>query len=217
MKNRASANKIFDLLKKNYPNAKCELIYNNPFELLISTILSAQCTDKQVNKVTPLLFQKYPSAKELGLAEQYDIENIIRSTGFFKNKSKNIITASKDISLKYNGKVPNTIISLTSLAGVGRKTANVVLGNAFNLNYGVVVDTHVSRITQRLLLTENSTPEKIEQDLMKRFDSENWTLLSHLLIFHGRSLCKAQNPNCLSCFLKMNCVFFNSKKNKKTT
>lgn len=205
MKKTDRALAIYQLLHREFPDAHCELYHTSPFELLIATILSAQCTDVRVNMVTPVLFKKYPSPRKLADAKQGDVEKIIHSTGFYKNKAANIINCAKDISEKYLGELPRTIEELTALAGVGRKTANVVLGNAFNLNYGVVVDTHVKRITNLLGLTKSENPEKIEEDLMKLFPQEHWTELSHLLIFLGRRTCIARRPKCEECCLQKIC------------
>jgi endonuclease-3 len=192
-------------LKKKWPDAHCELHHEGPYQLLIATILSAQCTDERVNKVTPNLFKQYPDAMSMSKASQEDIEDIIRSTGFFKNKAKNILSASKDIQELYQGDIPQDMDQLVNLAGVGRKTANVVLGNAFNINDGVVVDTHVKRITNLLKLTKNQDPVKIEKDLMKLFPREDWTIVSHLLIFLGRRICIARRPQCDMCMLNDIC------------
>jgi endonuclease-3 len=197
--------KTLKLIKKHYPDAHCELLHKNPFELLIATILSAQCTDERVNKVTPVLFEKFPSPESLSDASLAEIEDIIRSTGFFKNKSKNIKGCCEKLVSQFKSQVPQNVDDLTSLPGVGRKTANVVLGVAFNIANGVVVDTHVSRLSQRLGFTKNKTPEKIEMDLQKTFNKKEWIMLSHYLIFHGRRWCKARNPNCKECFLSSTC------------
>ncbi len=191
--------KIIDVLKKTYPDAHCALDHRNAFELLVATILSAQCTDVRVNMVTPVLFKKYPTAEALAKSSQGDVEKIIQSTGFFRAKATSIRATAVDIVEKHGGKVPATMEELTELRGVGRKTANVVLGNAFNQNVGVVVDTHVSRLSQRLGLTGNTDPVKIEQDLMKLVPQDDWTLISHLLIFHGRQICVARKPRCREC------------------
>jgi endonuclease-3 len=201
MKKKDIASITFQRLIQKWPDAHCELYHESPFQLLIATILSAQCTDERVNQVTPILFTAYPDPKSLANAIQEDVEAIIHSTGFYKNKAKNIIKCAKDIVEIHNGKIPQNIQELTSLAGVGRKTANVVLGNAFNINMGVVVDTHVKRISNRLKLTKSSDPIKIEQDLMKLFDQGCWTILSHLYIFLGRRVCFARKPQCDLCFL----------------
>lgn len=191
--------KIIAGLEKTYPTAHCELVHQNPLELLIATILSAQCTDKRVNIVTTELFKKYRSAKDFAGANISELENDIRSTGFYKNKARNIKSACTDIVKKYDGEVPRTMEELIQLGGVGRKTANVVLGNAFDINAGVVVDTHVARLSHRFGLTKLKSPEKIEQDLMAMVPQKKWALFSHLLIWHGRRRCFARKPNCSDC------------------
>jgi endonuclease-3 len=202
---QARTKKVIAALKKTYPNAHCELNFSNPLELLIATILSAQCTDKRVNIVTAELFKKYRSAKDYADAEIGELEEAIRSTGFYKNKARNIKAACRDIVEKYGGKVPRTMEELIELGGVGRKTANVVLGNAFHINVGVVVDTHVARLSARLGLTREKTPEKIEQALIKLVPQTDWTLFSHLLIWHGRRRCFARSPDCAECEVKNLC------------
>src|SRR5580704_7959928 len=191
--------KIVSRLKRAYPDAHCELNYSNPLELLIATILSAQCTDKRVNIVTEQLFKKYVSAKDFADAKISELEEAIRTTGFYKNKARNIKAACRDIVEKYGGKVPRTMEELIQLGGVGRKTANVVLGNAYDINVGVVVDTHVARLSHRLGLTAHRAPEKIEIDLMALVPQKQWTLFSHLLIWHGRRRCFARKPDCANC------------------
>ncbi|HEY1663838.1 MAG TPA: endonuclease III [Verrucomicrobiae bacterium] len=195
----ARAKKIIAGLEKTYPAAHCELIHGNPLELLVATILSAQCTDKRVNIVTETLFKKYRSAAEFADAEISVLEGDVRTTGFFKNKARNIKSACRDIMEKHNGQVPRTMDELIQLGGVGRKTANVVLGNAFGINAGVVVDTHVGRLSFRFALTRHSAPEKIEQDLMGLVPQAKWALFSHLLIWHGRRRCFARKPDCANC------------------
>ena len=190
---------IIAVLRKTYPDAKCALNHRNAYELLVATILSAQCTDVRVNMVTPALFKKYPNAESLAKAPQGDVEKIIQTTGFFRSKAKSIRESAADIVNKHGGKVPSTMDALTDLRGVGRKTANVVLGNAFDQNIGVVVDTHVGRLSHRLGLTTHSDPVKIEQDLMKLVPQREWTLFSHLLIHHGRQICTARSPKCETC------------------
>ncbi len=197
--------KTIQLLKKYYPDAHCELNYRNPFELLISTILSAQCTDVMVNKVTKDLFAKYPTAESLAKAKVESVEKIIKATGFYKNKSKNIIECSKQLVQSFGGNVPKTADELISLAGVGKKTANVVLGNAYGIPSGVVVDTHVRRISNRFGWVSQQDPLKIEESLKKLVPVDDWILISHLLIFHGRRTCKARNPSCADCFLASTC------------
>ncbi len=201
MKKQDQAVEIYLRLEKLYPDAHCELNHENPFQLLIATILSAQCTDVRVNMVTPMLFKKYPTPKLLSLAKIEDVEKIIHSTGFYKNKAKNIVSCCKELVAHFNCEIPQTIAELSSLAGVGRKTANVVISNCFGINHGVVVDTHVKRISGLLKLTKNESPEKIEIDLMKLFPNEKWGMLSHLLIFHGRRTCIARRPQCDLCTL----------------
>jgi endonuclease III len=188
-------------LKIHYPDAHCALDHSNAFELLVATILSAQCTDERVNKVTPALFFKYPTALILANAQLHDVENLIMSTNFYKNKSKNLIGMAQMLVDRHQGEVPKILEQLVELPGVGRKTANVVLGNAFNIASGVVVDTHIGRLSQRLGWTLHEDPVKIEQDLIKLIPQDEWVLIAHLLIFHGRKICKARNPDCSHCFL----------------
>jgi endonuclease-3 len=182
-----------------YPGAHCELNFKNPLQLLIATILSAQCTDKRVNLVTPALFAKFRKARDYAEAPPAELEAAIKSTGFFRNKAKSIRAAALKIAEQYGGQVPNTMEALHGLPGVGRKTANVVLGNAFHKNEGVVVDTHVARLSQRLRLTRQVDPEKIEADLMKIVPRQHWTMWSHWLIWHGRRRCFARKPDCRQC------------------
>jgi endonuclease-3 len=196
---------ILDVLRTTYPDAHCELDHKGAFQLLIATILSAQCTDVRVNMVTPALFKKYPDAKTLAAAKQEDVEDVIRSTGFFRNKAKNLIAAAQAIVRKHNSDVPKDLEPLTHLPGVGRKTANVVLGNAYGIEAGVVVDTHVARLSKRLGLTKHTDPVKIEKDLMKVIPRDAWTLWSHLLIWHGRRRCSARKPDCPNCELRTLC------------
>lgn len=191
--------KIISKLKEAYPNAHCELDHGTPLELLIATILSAQCTDKQVNIVTKDLFGKYKSANAFANAPLEELQNDIRRIGFFRNKARNIRACCRSLLELHKGEVPKTMDELTQLAGVGRKTANVVLGNAFNVNVGVVVDTHVARLSGRLDISREKTPEKIELDLMKLVPQDDWCLFSHLLIWHGRRRCYARNPDCARC------------------
>ncbi len=188
-----------------YPEAHCELDFSTPLELLVATILSAQCTDKRVNLVTPQLFKQYRTAGAFAKVPQETLEKQIQSTGFFRNKAKSIRAAAADIETMHGGKVPQTMEALTALAGVGRKTANVVLGNAFGKSEGVVVDTHVARLSQRLGLTRQTTPEKIEEDLMKLIPRERWTIFSHWLIWHGRRRCTARAPDCAGCEVQKLC------------
>lgn len=192
-------------LKRMYPKAKCSLDFTNPFELLIATILSAQSTDARVNIVTKSLFRKYPDAATMARATQPEMERDVRQTGFFRNKAKAVIAASKAIVELHGGEVPDTMEALTALPGVGRKTANVVLSNAFKKPVGIVVDTHVTRLSARLGLTSNSDAVKIEEDLMKLIPQKEWTLFSHRLIAHGRALCIARKPKCKECALNDVC------------
>lgn len=201
----ARTQKIISALKTAYPNAHCELNFSNPLELLIATILSAQCTDKRVNLVTAELFKKYRSANDFAEADLSELEQDIRSTGFYKNKAKNIKACCAMLVEKFGGQVPRSMEELYALAGVGRKTANVVLGNAFDINVGVVVDTHVTRLSNRLGLTRETDAVKIEQTLMKLVPQEDWTLFSHWLIWHGRRRCDARKPDCLNCELRELC------------
>ena len=196
---------ILSLLKELYPDARCALEYRNAYELLCATILSAQCTDVRVNLVTPTLFSRYPTPFELARAEPADVEEIIKSTGFFRNKTKSLIGMAQAVVADHNGEIPRTMEELRRLPGVGRKTANVVLGNAYNINEGVTVDTHVARLSGRLGLSKEQDPVKIEQDLMRLFPQADWGLLSHLLIFHGRQVCIARRPRCAECILARLC------------
>ncbi len=190
---------IIAALMRAYPEAHCELNHSSPLELLIATILSAQCTDKRVNIVTAALFRKYHSAADYAHAPAAELEEAIKPTGFFRNKTKSIQACCRALLEHHGGKVPSSMEELTQLGGVGRKTANVVLGNAFNINSGVVVDTHVSRLAFRLALSNQIEAEKIEQDLMQLVPREQWTLFSHLLIWHGRRRCFARKPDCEHC------------------
>ncbi len=192
-------------LRATYPQAHCELVFSNPLELLVATVLSAQCTDKRVNLVTEELFRHYRSAADFADVSQEELEEAIHSTGFYRAKAKNIRALAADLVGKHGGQVPRTMDELTALAGVGRKTANVVLGNAFGINAGVVVDTHVSRLSQRLGLTKATTPEKIEEDLAKLIPRDDWTNFSHWLIWHGRRRCSARKPDCAACEVRELC------------
>ena len=197
--------KILPLLKKAYPQAKCSLEHGKPLELLVATILSAQCTDDRVNIVTKTLFKKYRTAGDYAAASQEELERDIQSTGFFRNKAKSIRAMAASLLEQHGGEVPRTMEALTQLAGVGRKTANVVLGNAFGLNVGVTVDTHVTRLSQRLGLTKHEDAVKIEQDLIPIVPQVDWALWSHLLIYHGRAVCQARKPKCAQCVLREWC------------
>lgn len=196
---------VITRLEQTYPNAHCELNYTSPLELLIATILSAQCTDVRVNLVTPALFKRFPNASTYASAKVKEIEELVHSTGFYHNKAQNIKKCCQQLCELYQGEVPQTLAQLHALAGVGRKTANVVLGNVFGINEGVVVDTHVSRLSQRLGLTRKKDPIQIERLLMRLIPREKWTLFPHLLIWHGRKRCKARNPDCAQCELLTLC------------
>jgi endonuclease-3 len=204
-KRRVPALEVLDRLKKLYPEAECALKHQNAYELLCATILSAQCTDARVNMVTPALFARYPTPFELARANPADVEEIIKPTGFFRNKTKSLIGMAQALVSDYGGEVPRTMEELRKLPGVGRKTANVVLGNAYGINEGVTVDTHVTRLSRLLGMTRETDPVKIEQELMRLFDQKDWALLSHLLIFHGRQVCIARRPKCGECVLARLC------------
>jgi endonuclease-3 len=196
---------ILRRLDEMYPQATCALHHRNPWELLVATILSAQCTDKRVNEVTPGLFAKYPTPTDFAAVRPEVLAEDIRSTGFFNNKAKSITGAAKRVVTEFGGKVPRTMEEMLTIPGAARKTANVVLGTAYGIASGVVVDTHVQRIAQRLDLTKNSDPGKIEQDLMKTIPQERWILFSHQVILHGRALCVARAPKCAACGLNPVC------------
>lgn len=199
------ARRLYRILATHYPDAHCELVHRNPFELLVATILSAQCTDVRVNQVTPALFDRYPTPTALADADPDDVETLIHSTGFYRNKAKALLAASRDIAGQHGGRVPDTMEDLLRLHGVARKTANVVLGNAYDIQVGVVVDTHVGRLARRLDLSSHQDPTKVERDLMALFPRRNWCQLSHLLIFHGRRTCGARKAQCGTCPLRKDC------------
>ena len=199
------ADLIYKRLRREYPDAHCELDHENPLQLLIATILSAQCTDKRVNLVTPALFERFPDAASLSEANPEVLEDLIRTTGFFRNKAKSLLGMASAVVERHQGKIPRTMAELTKLPGVGRKTANVILGNAFGINEGIVVDTHVGRLSLRLGLTRQKDPVKVELQLMKLFPRKAWATLSHLLIFHGRRVCIARSPKCEMCVLSDIC------------
>ena len=196
---------IYATLQQAYPDAKCALDHRNAYELIVATILSAQCTDKRVNMVTPALFERYPDARAMSVADPEILQEMIKSTGFFRNKTKSLLGMANAVVEQHGGDVPRTMAELVKLPGVGRKTANVVLGNAFGIDEGVVVDTHVSRLSNRLGLTRESDPVKIEQDLMALYPKQQWTMLSHLLISHGREICDARKPLCERCVVTQLC------------
>jgi len=201
----ARTKKIIAGLQETYPDAHCELDFSNPLQLLVATILSAQCTDKRVNMVTADLFKQYRTAKDYAEADLGRLEEAVKTTGFFRNKARNIQACCRALVEKHGGKVPRTMDELFALDGVGRKTANVVLGNAFNINVGVVVDTHVARLSYRLGLTKQADAVKIEQELMTLVPQSQWTLFSHWLIWHGRRRCYARKPDCDNCEIKKSC------------
>jgi endonuclease-3 len=213
----ARTQKIISALPQIYPNAHCELNFSNPLELLVATILSAQCTDKRVNLVTAELFKKYRSAQDFAAAPLADIEAAVKSTGFFRNKAKNIQTCCAALVEKFGGEVPRTMDELHALAGVGRKTANVVLGNAFGLNVGVVVDTHVTRLANRLGLAQGTDAVKLEQELMQLVPQPQWAQFSHWLIWHGRRRCDARKPDCANCEIKYLCPQIGMNMNNQAT
>lgn len=192
---------ILARLKEEYPQSRCALVHRDPLELLVATILSAQCTDKRVNMVTPSLFARYPTPADYAAAEPAELEEMIRSTGFFRNKARSLKSLGVALTEEHDGEVPRTMAELNKLPGVGRKTANVVLGNAFGIDEGVVVDTHVGRLSRRLALTTEKDPVKVERDLMELVPREDWTLWAHLLIDHGRRICDARKPDCGHCVL----------------
>lgn len=202
---QARTQKIIAVLQRAYPNAHCELNFSSPLELLVATILSAQCTDKRVNIVTAELFKRFRSAADYANAPVTQIEDYIKTAGFYRNKAKNIRACCRKLVEKHRGEVPRSMEELIHLDGVGRKTANVVLGNAFDTNVGVVVDTHVGRLSLRLGLTKETNPEKVEQDLMKLLPREQWALFSHWLIWHGRRRCDARKPDCAACEIRKLC------------
>jgi endonuclease-3 len=195
------AAEILRRLDREYPEARTALDFEGPYQLLVATILSAQCTDERVNMVTPALFRGFPTAAALAGAKTATVENLIRPTGFFRNKTKSLLGMANAVVDRHGGEIPDTMEELVELPGVGRKTANVVLGNAFDKDEGVVVDTHVGRLSRRLALTREDDPVRVEKDLMKLFARESWTGLAHVLIFHGRAVCKAPRPRCAECVL----------------
>lgn len=205
MRKKARAIEVFARLKRAYPDAHVELDYETPLQLLMATILSAQCTDKRVNMVTPSLFKRFPTAQALADARQEELEEMIKSTGFFRNKAKSLIGLGKALVERHGGAVPDSMETLVKLPGVGRKTANVILGNAFGKNEGVVVDTHVGRLSLRLGFTRETDPVKVERELMPLVPREDWTMLAHVLVFHGRRICYARTPKCEICVLSEIC------------
>jgi len=206
---------ILALLDQYYPDAQCSLNFTNPLELMIATILSAQCTDERVNKVTASLFNKYPTVESFAEARLEKLENDVRPTGFFRNKAKSIRESCRTLVDRFDGNVPNDLNTLIQLPGIGRKTANVILGNAFHIAAGIVVDTHVARVASRLSLTSNKAPDKIEKDLMNIIPSDRWILFSHQLIQHGRQICLARKPKCQECPLIDYSIYAQSREQTK--
>jgi endonuclease-3 len=201
---------IIQILHKTYPKSSTALTFRNPLQILVATILSAQCTDERVNQVTPMLFQKYISAEDFARADQGELEEEIRSTGFFRNKAKNIIGASTEIIEKFSGKVPDNMVDLITLPGVARKTANIVLSSGYQKSEGIAVDTHVKRLSGRLGLSKEKNPDKIEQDLLVIVPREEWIDFNYMLVNHGRQICQARRPRCSECPLNHLCSFFES-------
>jgi endonuclease-3 len=196
---RARAGEVVALLRRTYPDARCSLDFQNPFQLLVATILAAQCTDARVNAATPALFRRFPDARALAAGDLAEVEELVRTTGFYRNKARAIVGMSQALVAEHGGAVPADMAALVQLPGVGRKTANVILGNAFGRNEGIVVDTHIQRLSRRLHFTEQTDAEKIEADLLPLVAREDWTHFSHLLIDHGRAVCKARKPECPRC------------------
>lgn len=212
--NRERSKQVYALLDAEYPDAECSLDHTTPLELMVATILSAQCTDKRVNKVTPALFKAYKTAQDYADTPLEDLKKYIQTCGFYHNKAKNIQSAGKKIVEKHGGEVPQTLEELVELAGVGRKTANVVLGTCFDIP-GVVVDTHCGRLTRRLGFTKNTDPVKVEKDLMKIWEHKHWSLFSHFMVFHGREVCQSRTPSCSKCVLHALCPFPETREGKK--
>lgn len=202
---------IIHILEKEYNDAKCGLDFETPLELTVSLILAAQCTDKRVNMIRPILFKKYPDVYALSKADKKELENIIHSCGFYNNKAKNIICTANTIVDKFGGNVPSTMEDLTSLAGIGRKSANIILQECFDITEGIAVDTHVTRITKKLGLTNNVDPVNIEKDLMKIIPKKYWNKINHMLVSHGRAICDAKKPKCNDCMVNSLCIFYAKK------
>ncbi len=211
-KKKSFAREVIKLLKSYYPNSKCSLEHKNAYELLVATVLSAQCTDERVNRVTPELFKKFPTPQKMAKANLQDLEELVKSTGFYKNKAKSLKVAAQILVEKYAGEIPKNVDELTHLPGVGVKTANVVLGTGFGITSGIVVDTHVTRLSQRLGLSKSKSAENIRKDLQLIIAKEDWIKFSHLLIDHGRAICKARTPLCHVCFLQEICPKVGVKK-----
>ncbi len=199
------AAQVYELLLQEYPDATCALNHESPFELAVATILSARCTDVRVNKVTPELFRRYPDPRSLAEASREALEEVIRSTGFYRNKARSLVGMATVLNQEHGGEMPRNMKALSAMPGIGRKTANVILGNAFGIDEGVVVDTHVKRLSRRLGFTGETNPDKIEKDLMALFPVRVWTMLAHLLIYHGRQICPARRPRCHQCAVSHLC------------
>ena len=210
--NRKNAGKIIETLKKSYPDATCSLDFTTPFELVVAVMLSAQCTDERVNKTTPTLFKECKTIEDFANIDIKKLEKLIHSCGFYKNKAKNIKLCAKQVKEIYNGKVPNTMEELTSLAGIGRKSANVILLEVFGIANGIAVDTHCKRISNRIGLSKETDPSKIEQDLLKQIDKKHLKDVNHLFIWHGRYTCTARNPKCNNCTIKEHCKYNKNEK-----
>lgn len=211
MLKKCDVSNIIEILLKTYPDAKCSLDFSTPFELLVAVILSAQCTDERVNKTTPLIFKKYSTAKDFANIDLQELEDLIHPCGFYKNKAKNIKATAKIILEKYNGDVPQTMDELITLPGVGRKTANVVMLEAFNSPQGIAVDTHCKRISNKMGFSDKSEPEKIEQDLLKVIPKKYYKDVNHLFMWHGRNTCTARNPNCSNCPVNQFCKMYKNE------
>jgi endonuclease-3 len=196
---RARAGEVVARLRREHPQTRIALDFENPYQLLVATILAAQCTDARVNQVTPALFRRFPTPRDLAAGDLAEVEEMVRTTGFFRNKARAIVGMSQAVVAEHGGEIPASMEALTGLPGVGRKTANVILGNAFGINAGIVVDTHVQRLSRRLHFTAETDPEKIERDLLPLVPQEDWTVFAHLLIDHGREICKARKPECPRC------------------
>lgn len=205
---QSQVKETIDTLKTEYPDAHCTLTHKNPLQLLISLILAAQCTDKMVDKITPYLFAKYKNVRDFAEAYMEELMDIIKPTGFYRNKAKNIIQCCQKLLMYFDGKVPQTMEELTSLPGIGRKSANIILTDAFGIVEGIAVDTHVKRLSKRIGFTSEEEPEKVEKDLLKLLPREDWRYFNHLLVFHGRNICKSQNPQCHICRINHICRYF---------
>lgn len=212
--NKKDAIKFVDLLKKAYPDAKCSLDFTTPFELVVAVMLSAQCTDERVNKTTPELFKKYGTPESICAMDINELEKIIHPCGFYKNKAKNIKAMAKEVLEKYNGKIPESMSELIKLPGVGRKSANVIMLEAFNNPQGIAIDTHAKRIANRVGLSKETVPEKIEQDILKIIPKKYYKDVNHILVWHGRNICDARKPKCLECPISKYCKYYKSNKEK---